>query len=262
MASVSDRGVSFSIVTPVLNAVHTIERTLESVAAQALPAEHIVLDAGSCDGTVAVLEAWSDRLAFWRSAADGGIAAAFNEGIGRATGDFVCFLNADDFLLSDALDIVHAAVVRCPAADIIYGDAEILDLNGNRFVERSDLGRLPQCMSLYHPSLFFRRELFDRIGAYDERFDLAMDSELVHRALASGAGFEAVHAPLAVMSRGGLSDRHHWRSLRQYRQSLRMHGLQGGARSAYHMLRQFCVHEALKFGWVKRWRLNRRQTGS
>ncbi len=259
MASEGHSSISFSIITPVLNAAGTIERTLESISAQKVACEHIVLDAGSTDGTLDILQAAADRIAYLRSAPDNGIAAAFNEGIEVATGDYLLFLNADDYLLDGALELVSEKITRASVLpDVVFGDVMILDEDGTFFAERASLEPMADYMSLYHPSMYFRRTLFDELGQYDPHYDVAMDSEFVHRALAAGCEFLRVDAQLAVMARGGLSDTLHWRSLVQFRRSLLQHKRSGWLRSGYYLLRQYLVHRAVQVPMVKRWRLARR----
>ncbi len=262
MTSENRNEILFSIITPVFNAVDTVARTVESVADQGVSLEHLVLDGGSTDGTKEVLERYQSRFAYFRSAPDAGIAAAFNEGIQHARGRYLLFLNADDALVPRALcavaDLLEGSCDSRP--DIVFGNVLILGADGAQFEERARLEPLRDYMSLYHPALFFHRSVFDRIGCYDERYSLAMDSELVHRALAAGCTFAAVDRVLAVMSRGGLSDRLHWRSLREYQRSVVVHGLSSRARSFCYLVRQYLVHEALKVPLVRRWRLARRQS--
>src|SRR4029453_6680561 len=93
--------LSFSIVTPCLNAVKTLEATLESVAVQDYPlVEHIVVDGGSTDGTLALLRSRPDVR--WISEPDEGLSDAVNKGIAMATGDLIGWLNADDLYHSNA----------------------------------------------------------------------------------------------------------------------------------------------------------------
>ncbi|MDR1377034.1 MAG: glycosyltransferase, partial [Synergistaceae bacterium] len=89
--------IVFSIVTVCLNAAPTLEQALKSVLAQPYPhLEYIVIDGGSTDGTLRILDKYKDRLTRVISEPDGGIYDAFNKGIALATGDIVGLLNADD----------------------------------------------------------------------------------------------------------------------------------------------------------------------
>src|SRR5512135_528741 len=92
------RMMKFSIVTVCYNSVQTIEDTLRSVAAQTWPeVEHILVDGGSTDGTLAIIERYRQSLAKVISEPDHGIYDAMNKGVHASTGDVIGFLNADDF---------------------------------------------------------------------------------------------------------------------------------------------------------------------
>ena len=88
-----------SIITASYNSVRTIEQTIASVLCQTYPdIEYIIIDGGSTDGTVEVIEKYADRIAYWVSEPDRGIYHAFNKGVRAATGDYVEFLGSDDAL--------------------------------------------------------------------------------------------------------------------------------------------------------------------
>lgn len=89
-----------SIITPVLNASSVLERCIESVQAQKYAnIEHLILDAGSTDNTLEILQKHSKEIAFWKTEKDKGIYDAMNKGTNLAKGDWIFFLGADDHLL-------------------------------------------------------------------------------------------------------------------------------------------------------------------
>ena len=93
-----------SIITSVYNAASTLEGCLLSVRNQSYhDVEHIVIDGGSTDGSVELIQRHSSQLAYWISEPDGGISDAWNKGLSAATGEWIAFLGADDVLLPDAL---------------------------------------------------------------------------------------------------------------------------------------------------------------
>jgi glycosyltransferase involved in cell wall biosynthesis len=109
-----------TVVVFVRNALATIAHALDSVVAQTQPGvELLVLDGGSVDGTVEVIRRYEDKLAFWRSAPDGGPTAAINEGVARAAGDVICLLPADDWLEPGALQTVADAFAADPDLDVL-----------------------------------------------------------------------------------------------------------------------------------------------
>jgi GT2 family glycosyltransferase len=178
-----------SVVTPCLNPGSRLERCLASVAAQTHPdVEHIVVDGGSTDGTVDLLERAHVRYV---SEPDDGQTHAIVKGFGLASGHLLTWLNADDELLPHA-----AARAVETGADWVYGDCAVVE-DGRRSVWRPlsrfgawaiDAGEMiPQ------PGSFFSRSVFERAGGLDPTFELAMDVDLWIRLV--DAGIEARYVP-------------------------------------------------------------------
>jgi len=104
-----------SVITVCYNSARTIERSLQSVAAQDWSAiEHIVVDGASTDGTIEILNRFRSRLAYLVSEPDNGIYDAMNKGLAQATGDIVCFLNADDQYALQGCFSDAGSQPRCP----------------------------------------------------------------------------------------------------------------------------------------------------
>jgi glycosyltransferase involved in cell wall biosynthesis len=171
----SDASPVVSVITVCRNAAATLEACLASVAEQSYaPVEHIVIDGASSDGTAGLLARHRARLAVLVSEPDGGIYDAMNKGLGRATGEFVIFLNADDvFTGPDALRDAMAEIARQPDGDIYYGSLEVrMDGVRHRHVppppemaaEEMVLGCLP------HQATLARRSVFARTGPFDLRW--------------------------------------------------------------------------------------------
>jgi len=216
-----------SFIMPVLNNCHGFSRAIESILDQSeLSIELIVIDGGSNDGTLGVIESYSDKIHYWESGHDSGIADAFNRGIKRASCDFIGILNSDDLLEPDAIKNLFKTIEMQPAADVFYGAIRFYDpVRGSTYVRNPDLTQMHRRMSLFHPAMFIRRSCYDRIGLYDCTYAHAMDSEWCHRAMAAGVEFFEVPSVMATMALGGVSDRDYGKSLRQYRTSLIKYGI-------------------------------------
>ena len=176
-----------SIVTVSLNADSTIERTLASVALQQVDfgVEHICVDGGSSDRTRAIIDRWALRnsrvLRIYEP--DKGIFDAMNKGLRAAQGEYVLFLNADDFLVArDSLALALAGCVYGSAdnPDLIVGDAVMgqvgrVGLWRHRRVPRL-LGRV-RGFGMYpvHQAQFSQRRLLEAVQGFDARLRLAGD---------------------------------------------------------------------------------------
>ncbi len=125
---------SISIVTPCLNAAATIEEAVASVRAQDYEGEmeHLVVDGGSTDGTLSILERLGVRHT---SGPDSGRADAVNKGVAQTSGDVIAWLNADDVYEPGALNAVGAAFVANPGANWVTGYCPIIDGNGDEIRE-------------------------------------------------------------------------------------------------------------------------------
>ncbi|MGH2959535.1 MAG: glycosyltransferase family 2 protein [Solirubrobacterales bacterium] len=182
---------SISVVTPTYNAAATIHETLASIAEQNYPAlDHVVVDGGSTDGTIEILEAEAaaGRLRFI-SEPDNGLSDAFNKGVRMATGDFVGWLNADDTYEPGALAAVAAAVTAKPEAEWATGRCKIMGGSSaesrvsvtaykNFLLKRFSLGLFLTNNFVSSPATFVRRSVLDEIGALDERFKYRADYDL------------------------------------------------------------------------------------
>lgn len=174
---------SFSIVTPSYNQGQFLEATLKSVLEQDYPdLEYLVVDGGSTDGSVDILECYTDRLDWWVSEPDHGQSEAINKGFRRANGELIGWVNSDDLLMPGALKKVAAAFETNPDAVLVYGDVYSIDGNGVIFntMEYGQWGLLDlmRFSILGQPAVFMRRKLLRALGYLDESFHFLMDHQL------------------------------------------------------------------------------------
>src|SRR5215469_16594181 len=179
-----------SVVTVSLNAVATIDDTIASVAAQEIDfgLEHVCVDGGSQDGTRASIDRWAERFPHVRRVfePDSGIFDAMNKGLRAARGEYVFFLNADDFLtgpqvLATALGGLKAHAPSNPdliVGDVCMGHPGARGLWRHRRVPRL-LGRLPGLFAV-HQGQFVKRRLLEELGGFDPRLRLASDVTLYY----------------------------------------------------------------------------------
>ncbi len=205
--------MKLSIVTPVYNDKR-VARALDSILSQQVDAqmELIVIDGGSKDGTLDVLERYRSRLSVLVSERDKGIYDAMNKGVALATGDVVGILNADDRYQDDQALAKVVAAFHDPAVQATYGDCVYVD-NDNSIVRywRSGgyhaskwyLGWMPP-----HPTFYVRRSLYQQYGSFKTQFPIAADYELMLRlARKHKVPFHYIPSILVRMTVGGESNR-------------------------------------------------------
>ena len=157
---------------------------MDSVLAQAGTAlEYIVIDGGSTDGSVATIERYAERLAYWISERDAGQSEALNKGLRRARGEIVGWLCSDDVLLPGALSRVVEIFQQNPDVDAVYGNAVLIDTAGNVVRPKREIDFHPWLLVGDHnyipqPAMFWRRHVHDRIGYLREDLHYTMDLEL------------------------------------------------------------------------------------
>lgn len=133
MIAMSTKAPLITLVTISYNQSRYLQQAVSSVVSQKSPrCEYIVMDGGSTDGSVEVLENFSDRIDYWVSQPDGGPAAALNSAIERSRGEWLVYINSDDMLLPGALDRFMQSIKRFPDADVIYGHGICVDHRRNR----------------------------------------------------------------------------------------------------------------------------------
>jgi glycosyltransferase involved in cell wall biosynthesis len=159
-----------------------LEETIQSVLSQDYPnIEYIVMDAGSTDETLAILEKYKGRLEF-HSGPDDGTADAINKGFARSHGSVFAYLNADDIYLPGAVSAAMLALSAEPAASVVYGNANWVDEQGRVLapypVQPYDAALFSQECFIAQPAAFIRREAFELAGRMDPNLQYAYDYDL------------------------------------------------------------------------------------
>ena len=180
-----------SVVTPSFNQAEYLEETLRSILLQAYPdLELIVMDGGSTDGSVEIIQRYVPWLSFWTSGPDRGQSHAINTGFSHATGDVFAWLNSDDVYCPNALNAVGESFARRPTA-IVAGDVlNFLEQRGGpralstirqQRLSFDHLVRLDEQFAYAQPGLFFPSAAWRDVGGLDEGLTFAMDHDLLCR---------------------------------------------------------------------------------
>ena len=171
-----------SIVTPNLNQGQFIEETIRSVLLQGYPnLEYIIMDGGSTDNSVEIIQKYEPWIAYWESKKDRGQAHAINKGFRRATGEIIAWLNSDDMYTPCSIEKAAKFLARNTNIDIVYGDCIYIDTKGSKLrdYETKDFEPLHLLISDFipQPSTFLRKRMFSH-PLLNESLNYAFDHEL------------------------------------------------------------------------------------
>ena len=177
-----------SIVTPSYNQAQFLEETILSVLEQDYPhIEYVVVDGGSTDGSVEIIERHADRLAWWASERDSGQVAALNCGFEQTTGALLAYVNSDDTLLPGAISEMVAEFEANPALVMVYGDALYTDAQSNQMGSLVSRDWDPRTMvrncdnHVVQPSSMWTRAAWESAGPFDNRGYYFFDFEFYLR---------------------------------------------------------------------------------
>lgn len=219
-----------SIITICYNAANSIESVIKSVRAQSFrDFEHLIIDGGSSDATMEIVERYRDGFSTVLSERDNGIGDAMNKGWRLAKGEYVLFLHADDYLLDDE------ALAR--AAPYLDGGEDVVAFDIYFEVGGEKLHRRPRGLTWYlnfktgfwHQAAWMRRDLIERMGPYREDLRIAMDYEYFLRLARQGGSVKLVPGEdriFSVMRDTGISSQLAWAQLeKRFAEEKRIHDL-------------------------------------
>ena len=241
-----------TIVTPSYNQADYLEETIKSVLNQDYPnIEFVIVDGGSTDNSIAIIEKYADKLDWWISEADQGQTDAINKGFAHANGEILAWINSDDTYSSRAVSEAVKFLQSRPDVGMVYGDANLIDEGGNiigRFPARqTDYKRLRRgFVHIPQQAAFFRANLWRKVGPLDTTFYFAMDYDLWVRL--------AKLAPLVYHSRLWANFRLHQSGKsvisdnRCWPEMLRVHYREGGTRIAPIVFK--AKIRPLVYGWL------------
>lgn len=188
--------MKFSVVTISYNQREYLKACMESVLAQAGPElDYIVVDAGSSDGSLELIEQYRSGLAHLVVGKDRGPPDGLNKGFARATGDIFYYLNSDDIVLPGTFERVAELFMRHPDVDVIYGDGIQIDETGKRIrwclssSSFSPYSYLAGARVVLQQATFFRSSIFRRAGGFNLDCGTCWDGELLIDMALNGAKF-------------------------------------------------------------------------
>lgn len=203
-----------TIITICYNRVKTIEKAIQSVLNQEhKDIEYIVIDGNSTDGTKAIIEKYTNRIAKYISESDNGMYDAINKGLAIATGDIVGLMHSDDeFYDNKAIAKIVSAFQKSNNLEGVYGDGIYVSNDAEEKLIRNRIGgeyslkKIENGWLPLHPTVYIKRALIEKYGNYNLQFKIASDTEFLLRYLYKNKikmGY--VNSYIVKMRMGGLS---------------------------------------------------------
>jgi glycosyltransferase involved in cell wall biosynthesis len=202
-----------TIIVAVYNGSLTLSRCIKSIILQSYPnMELIIIDGGSSDGSVKIIEDNSDRIAYWESKRDKGIYHAWNKALFHATGDWICFLGSDDYFWENN-------VIEKIIPTLQYAEEKDIRLVYGRIASINKMGEVKNILGMPwekinsilshtmppHPGLLHHAQIFKDHGLYDESFRIVGDYEFLLRELKTGDAMFVEDVIVAGIQYGGMS---------------------------------------------------------
>ena len=206
--------MKISVITVSFNAAKTIRDTIESVLSQEgiEELEYIIVDGGSADDTIKIVNEYKDRIAHIISEPDKGIYDGMNKGIATATGDIVGILNADD-LYANKHVLANVAKGFSDEVEATYGNLVYVDANDTNQIKRTWIAK-PYKEGAFlrgwmppHPTFFVRKSIYEKFGLYTLKLKSAADYEMMLRLIhKEKINLKYINSTLVHMRIGGVSN--------------------------------------------------------
>ncbi|WP_426091847.1 glycosyltransferase [Flavobacterium sp. DSR3-2] len=174
-----------SIITPVLNGADFIENNIKSIEKLTIPFEHIIVDGGSTDGTLEIIQRFSNVKVIHQKEGRG-MYHAIHLGFKESIGDIITWVNSDDIILNNGFEKLYTTIVNSKS-DVVYSDAFFINISGKRI--KNVKGRYFAKFLLKNgifpfiqPSAIFTKKLYYKVGGFDFiNFKIAGDLDLFYR---------------------------------------------------------------------------------
>ncbi|AJI54434.1 glycosyltransferase like 2 family protein [Francisella philomiragia] len=216
--------IKFTVITVCYNSEKTIQRTLQSIKDQTYKnIEYIIIDGGSTDKTLDIINNYKDIVDILISEPDNGIYDAMNKGIKLATGDYIGFLNSDDYYTNDIFEEYNKALIK-EIVDYIYSDTYFVRNNSIQYLRAHQKisKKVYQYMPFAHLSLYIKKDLLKRL-MFDTRYSIAADLDLLNKLIKQTDSYVAVDKACCYFVEGGISTRQLLSTLKEAKEVIISH---------------------------------------
>ncbi len=219
-----------SIITVCYNSEKTIEDTLKSVLSQTYDNyEYIIVDGLSKDKTIDIVKKYEKKFKGklkYVSEKDNGLYDAMNKGIKMATGDIIGIINSDDIIACDSVFQQVVDKIEDTNCDGVYSNLLIKDENLEKVVRvfKSKKGNYKLGWYPPHPTLYLRKEVYDKYGNFDTDYRITADYDFMIRIMKNNISLEYINTDFTYMRSGGVSTnglKGYWKSFKESYKVLR-----------------------------------------
>ena len=193
-----------SVITPTFNSEKNILKNIESLNLQEKIFEQIIVDNKSNDKTIEIIKKSANYPFKIISEKDNGIYYAMNKGISKATGDYLLFLNSDDWIPENTFKIVEYERNKNPFVDIFYGNTNYYKNDKINFFQKSDINKILRTNSLSHQTMYFSKKIFLKYK-FDIKYKVAADYDLTIKLFKNRYNFYFINKTLSNNLMGGYS---------------------------------------------------------
>lgn len=197
--------MKLSIVTVTLNDKDDITNTILSVISQNIDFEYIIIDGGSTDDTLKVIEKYKDKIDILISEEDDGIYDAMNKAVDMASGDWVCFMNSGDTFIDDKILSTLFDKQNNKNTHVIYGDHQVNYLNKSKIIKANTIENIWKGSIFSHQSSFVKREVLKEYK-FNISNKITADYELFYTLIKENKVFEYIPVIVSAVSSSGISD--------------------------------------------------------
>jgi glycosyltransferase involved in cell wall biosynthesis len=224
-----------TVITVVFNGEATLEKSILSVINQTYDnVEYILIDGCSTDGTLDIIRKYAHAIDYWVSEPDAGIYDAWNKAVVCASGNWICFIGADDYLWGDSVlqNMVPTMMSAMPSYKLVYGAITMVNSRQEVISRLGDSWEISKkemrnIMSVPHPGLMHHRTWFENYGLFDASYKIGGDYEMLLRGWPAQDALFVSDLVTVGMTQGGVSSspKNALLGLREIRRAQLSHGI-------------------------------------